>query len=515
MADTRFGPGFTATKESNKLFGEAVDLAKEWQAELDKSSGFADKLANKISGFRGNIDAVVESTKDQTKAGEQNLKTQIKLGKASKLFKNLAAEALKPLEDQLEKVSGTYEKYRDMVPVGGKFVGVVAAGLVVTSLLAGAVAETRKDLGVSAFEAGRIQARLGAASVVGKLFGLSSSDIRESFDAMSSTLGGIDKTGGLAALNFARFSMSIGLGAADAANLLKTMESMTGTSREALQSQLKSTAQLIRQQGVAPGAVMKDIASQAEFFAEHSKAGSDNLFLAAAQARKLGLSMGTVANITDSLLDFESSINAQMEASVLLGREINTDRARQLAFTGDQAGLMKEVESLVGTEAEFNAMNVMQRKALAGAIGITVGELSKFVAEEEKANKSVLAKAGLFIGLGGIIGAIAGMVFQAFALPTGGLSLAMFAGLGPGAAIGAGIGVAAGTGAFALGQMKSYQGLPPGTGVNITGGAAMAHAGETIVRTESINMDSTNQLLGELVVLNQRMIRKIDGIGVS
>ena len=43
----------------------------------------------------------------------------------------------------------------------------------------------------------------------------------------------------------------------------------------------------------------------------------------------------------------------------------------------------------------------------------------------------------------------------------------------------------------------SFQGLPAGTGVNIQGGAALAHAGETIVRTESINMDDTNTILIE------------------
>ena len=39
---------------------------------------------------------------------------------------------------------------------------------------------------------------------------------------------------------------------------------------------------------------------------------------------RLGLDMSAVASITDSLLDFESSIEASMEASMLLGREINT-----------------------------------------------------------------------------------------------------------------------------------------------------------------------------------------------
>ncbi len=308
--------------------------------------------------------------------------------------------------------------------------------------------------------------------------------------------------------------MKIGLGATEAANLLKTMESMSSASRETLQSQLESTAQLIRQQGVAPGAVMKDVAANAEFFALHSKAGSDNLFIAAAQARKLGLNLGTASQIAEGLMDFESSIAAQTEASVMLGRELNFDRARQLMLTDDIAGMMTEVRKQVGTEAEFANMSRLEREATAKALQISTQDLSKLVAEEETAGKVAAEIKWSWVGIGAAIGAIIGMIIGGLTMGVG--LPAMFSGMAAGAAgaagIGAGIGVLSGA---AVGAIASFQGLPVGTGVNITGGAAMAHAGETIVRTESINMDKTNQLLGDLVVLNERMIRKIDGIGVS
>jgi len=86
-----------------------------------------------------------------------------------------------------------------------------------------------------------------------------------------------------------------------------------------------------------------------------------------------------VSATTESLLDFESSIEAQMEASVLLGRQLNFDRARQLALTGDQEGMMKEVLKQVGGEAEFNKMNVLQRRALAQSVGQSVENLSRLV----------------------------------------------------------------------------------------------------------------------------------------
>ena len=48
-----------------------------------------------------------------------------------------------------------------------------------------------------------------------------------------------------------------------------------------------------------------------------------NVLQAAIQARKLGTNMSTVASITDSLLDFQTSIANEVEASVMVGRRLN------------------------------------------------------------------------------------------------------------------------------------------------------------------------------------------------
>ena len=136
---------------------------------------------------------------------------------------------------------------------------------------------------------------------------------------------------------------------------------------------------MIEAQGVAPGLVMRDIAANAEFFAEFAKDGGKNLIMAGTAARKLGLDMSAVADATNSLLEFESSIESSMEASLLLGRQINLDKARQLAFTGDQEGMMREILKQVGGEAEFTRMTYLQRQSLAKSVGVSVEQLSRLV----------------------------------------------------------------------------------------------------------------------------------------
>ena len=89
--------------------------------------------------------------------------------------------------------------------------------------------------------------------------------------------------------------------------------------------------------------------------------------------------MDAVKGITESLLDFETSIEGQLEASLLLGRQINLDKARQLAFTGDQEGMMREILKQVGGEAEFTRMTYLQRQSLAKSVGVSVEQLSRLV----------------------------------------------------------------------------------------------------------------------------------------
>ena len=92
----------------------------------------------------------------------------------------------------------------------------------------------------------------------------------------------------------------------------------------------------------------------------------------------------TTAKIAEGLLDFESSIANEVEASVLIGRQLNFQKARELALNNDIAGATAEVVKQLGSEEEFNALNVIQRKALADSIGVSVSEMAKLVSGTEK-----------------------------------------------------------------------------------------------------------------------------------
>ena len=170
----------------------------------------------------------------------------------------------------------------------------------------------------------------------------------------------------------------LGISVEDSIKLSKEFMSLTGSSYDASLNFQTMAAELAEANDLRPGDVVKELADNTEVFADFAKDGGRNLAEAAVQARKLGLNLSTTAKIANSLLDFESSIEKEMEASMMIGKQLNFNKARQLALEGDIAGAAKDVVSQIGGAAELNKMNVLQRRALAESIGVSTDELSRY-----------------------------------------------------------------------------------------------------------------------------------------
>ena len=130
-------------------------------------------------------------------------------------------------------------------------------------------------------------------------------------------------------------------------------------------------------------AVMKDIADAGAATLLTTDKFPGGIEKAAYQTRRFGLSMAMVNSAAESLLDFESSIQAELQAELLTGRELNLERARAAALTGDTATLAEEVRKNAGSIAEFTAMSVPAQKALAQAMGLSRDEVAQMLMDEK------------------------------------------------------------------------------------------------------------------------------------
>ena len=330
----------------------------------------------------------------------KKLALQEKITEAKREGRNLSKEEVDAVEklaegqrESGEAIRAAYPSMSEMAGLGGNMLesvlgmipgfGQVALGAIavfqVVSKINEAITDTRKELGVSYANAALITAENKVLAQIAAGYGLTTEDISRAQAAIREDLGASVRESLDLSVSFARTAAATGQTSEQLGDTLSLMESISSSSREVLLNQIRTNAAMIEAAGVAPALVMRDLAENAEFFAQFAKDGGQNLIGAGVAARKLGLDMSAVAGITESLLDFESSIEAQLEASMLLGRSINLDKARQLALNNDIEGVQREILKQVGGEVEFNKMNAIQRKKLAESIGLNVEQLSRLV----------------------------------------------------------------------------------------------------------------------------------------
>ena len=325
--------------------------------------------------------------------------------------------------------------------------------------------------------------------------------------ALSQEFGNIDEGSAKLGFNMKLAALFSGVTAENQAKILGAMAATSDASLETLHSQMMA----YKQAGVPFRAIMDDVANNMEFTAKFAKDGGANIFEASKRAKELGINLGDVSSISNSLLDFESSIEKQMEAQVLLGRNLNLDKARQLAFSGDTVGLQNEILRQVGSEAEFNKMNYLQREALAGAIGLSVERMSALVREESKAKKNTDSWFNSTVGIVAAIGGALGMLIGGL---TGGAGFARMVGYGMS-------GVAAGG---AIGKLASTvtPKLAEGGIINTPTLAMIGERGpEAVVPlaegagAAGFNMKETNTLLRALLGSSEKQVNRLGDIGTS
>ena len=315
---------------------------------------------------------------------------QLKQEQASRKTLERKKELLEGFASIFGKTLGDAQKFgrtlRGMVNPLTVTIGIVAGlGKLFFGLISSAL-KIQKETGVGAGHAMDLNIATRDAAVGGFMYGESLADVQARASALVTEWGVVNETTKKSIEVANELQRNYGVTAESAGKIAELMESTSSSTKDVLLQDMAAEMKSFQEEGIPVGAVMSEVAGDADFFAGHMKDSGTNIVKAAMFAKKLGMNMATVTGAADSLLDFESSVNSEMEASMLLGRRINTDKARQLAFTGDMEGMQKEIMRQVGSEAQFNRMNVFQRKALAKAFGLSVSDLATMVAGQEKLN---------------------------------------------------------------------------------------------------------------------------------
>ena len=273
-----------------------------------------------------------------------------------------------------------------------KKVGPVAGGvLLITGLLvkalkfASAITDALgKQFGVMGTSGGEFQKNMQQASIDVISLGKGTSDVVTLVDTLSKDFGITLDSASRLPDQILDTAVALGLSTDESAKLFGTLMTIGNLTADQAEHLAESTYQLARQNNVNPNAVMKDIAESAETIAKFGADNLESITKAAIKARQLGLNLSTVDSIADSLLDFQTSLTSEIEASVMIGKDLNFQKARELALSGDLNGMMENVTKQLGGQAEFNKLNVLQRKSLAKSLGLEVKQMEKLISAQDK-----------------------------------------------------------------------------------------------------------------------------------
>ena len=210
-------------------------------------------------------------------------------------------------------------------------------------------------------------------------------------EAMGTSIAISDKEAGVAA----RLSELYGISAEENSKIFQLGQATGQTNKEVLDTVMKTAVIQKSQVGgtISYQNVLKKVSGVSGDILTRFKGNVTELTKAVMQADKLGLTLDQVDKVSESLLNFETSIENELKAELLTGKALNLEKARSAALSGNTLELMNEMKTQVGNIHKFERMNTIQRQAYAEAFGMTASEMGDMLRKQELESKFAAAGA--------------------------------------------------------------------------------------------------------------------------
>jgi len=256
------------------------------------------------------------------------------------------------------------------------------AGDQLNQQLSQAAADLATNLGVSTKNAKELTKQAG--KFAGSL-GMMPEELAAATGELNKAFGSTQKFSDDTVKTFGQLTHLYGLTNEEASEFVK-LSQLSGQEASDTTLTYKTQIQALKERNnvaISEKEIMAEIAKSSAAMQLTARGQGKSLAEAAFHAKKMGLSLKQAEGIGNSLLDFESSIANEMEAELLIGRDLNLERARSAALQGDLATVAKEVAGQIGSAAEFGKMNVIQQEALAKSVGVSRDELAEMLKTQE------------------------------------------------------------------------------------------------------------------------------------
>ena len=377
------------------------DASKEIEKEIVKVQKERDTILRKIEGlkragvaFNAEEILLLESSLE---AQESSLETLNEINTTQIANRGLSGNILQNAKEYLitldksglaaQFLEGNLSKAQKVALAGEAVIIAIAKGALEGS---DNIAQLEKNLGISYSSSYRLQNSLAITAASSEKLFITSKDLNKSFTDLAAQTGLLSDFGGDTLVTMTALTKQLGLGVKEASQL----SLLARTQGEDTEGILDSTVETVnavnrqRKSAISAKAVLNDISTASASIVVSLGMSPQLLAEAATEARALGLSLEEVDKIAGSLLDFESSIENELKFQMLTGKEINLDKARQLALDNDLAGLSEEIAKNSEITEAFATGNRIQQQAAADALGMSRDELAQMVTQQELLNLS-------------------------------------------------------------------------------------------------------------------------------
>lgn len=389
-------------KEEKRLLDLSKQLNKDYQIYYNQTrslGGIAKKNAElKLKSMKDEI------RDNQTRITQMGMMNDLEISRAKKMYeentkwgnlmrkigadqfgiKNEEYALTKSIGEQLEKYPFGLKKAAGIL---GAFVAILAGAYKLFQKFDAAAWNFRKTMGMTRNDAAQFRATAEKLAIEFAHIGVTVEGAYKSVLALREQMGSAFTVSSDLVKNVSILSSQLGVSEAHSAGFLRNMAALSKSTMQSQQDMMYIAADMSRAAGVPLDEVMGDIAKASSKTLTMMSRFPNTILRTAIEARRMGTTIDGMAKSSRSLLDFSESVNAEMDASVLLGRSINLQRARELAYRRDLEGSTKEILRIT-KQIDFENLDVFQQEAFAKATGRSVEELLKMVQAERQWDKA-------------------------------------------------------------------------------------------------------------------------------
>ena len=370
-----------AQKSLVSQYAEGLRYSQEQTRELEAQRVQADAIEEgreKSLGLSGKVLKALGSIKG---LGDASAKSQQRLNNYAEEYKTTTGAYPTQFQSFAKAIQLTGQSFVKGL-LDPAFLLSTAVGLLIKGFnkFDQAVVGVQRSLAISKQEAGSLVREFTTFTS-----NLTSADLLKSFGAIQERLGSVGKLSKESAETFARLNRNVGLTEEASAGLTAQADAFGKSAAETYENSVGTTAQIARQYrtNINQKAVLEAVGKASSYTLAQFRGSTEALTEGVAKAKALGISLETVNSSARGLLNFQQSIEDELAAEVLSGKQLNLEQARYYALTNQQSKLMDELNSQIGTYSDFTSQTVLAQEAQAKALGMSTVELSDMLFKQE------------------------------------------------------------------------------------------------------------------------------------